>query len=130
MDSFERNMAYFGKELRDIKTSHAIALGSLDFYKKSGTVHTSGLFSAGIYIRLTVEPGERPDPYCQVFVRRVDDGIFWNILQAQSIAENGTVVQYYYIISEGDYEATAVSTSDFTLIVKEYQEGDWVGEKP
>lgn len=130
MDSFERNMAYFGKELRDLKTSHAIALGSLDFYKKSGTAHTSGLFGAGIYIRLTVEPGERPDPYCQVFVRRVDDGRFWTLLQVQSIEEQGTIVQYYYLISEGDYEATAISTSDFTLIVKEYQEGDWIGEQP
>jgi hypothetical protein len=127
---FSRNLAYFRQELRDLKTSHAIAVGSLDFYKNSASAYSTGYFGQGIYVRITIKAGEPANPYAQVFIRKTDDARFGNLLQYQSIENDGTIIQYYFLVSEGTYEASAICTSDFDIIVKQYQDGDWIGEEP
>lgn len=127
---FSRNLAYFRQELRDLKTSHAIALGSLNFHEKtaSATITTSGY--RGLYIRITTLSDEPTYPYAQVFAGRQSDGRLLTLYQEQSVENDGTIIQYYINLGTGTYNIKAICTSDFTLIAKQYEDSDWVGEQP
>lgn len=127
---FEQNLAYFKQELRDLKTSHPIALGSLDFYTDTKSAYSTGYFGAGIYVRITVKNGEPLYPYVEAFKRNTNDQMFGSLVDYQNIADDGKIIQYYSIVSAGTYEISVISTSDFDLIVKQYEEGDWIGELP
>lgn len=126
---FSRNLAYFRQELRDLKTSHPIAVGSLNFYQKSGTATTTQ-FIWGIYVRMTVKPGEPLNPFAQVFFQRNDEAAIIDFIQYQSIENNGEIIQYYFAVHIGSFIVSAICSSDFDLIVKSYEDGDWIGEEP
>lgn len=130
IDTFERNLQYFRQELRDLKTGHAIALGSLDFYSDTKSAYSTGYFNQGIYVRITVKDGEPLYPYVQAFKRNTNDQMFGSLIDYQNIADDGKIIQYYSIVSEGTYEVSAISTSAFDLIVKQYADGDWIGDLP
>lgn len=127
---FAKNLAYFKQELRDLKTGHPIALGSLDFYQKSDTITTPSQLAPGVYVRLTIENGEPAYPYAQVFIRETSGGSYWSYYQEQNIVADGTIMQYYFAMSGSKtYEVVANCTSNFTLIVKDYEDSDWIEEE-
>lgn len=127
---FSRNLAYFRQELRDLKTSHAIAVGSLNFYQQSKIVDMTQAWLYGIYIRITVKPGQPLNPYTQVFAGRTSDGRLLTLVQYQSIENDGEIIQYYINVQTSQYQIIATCTSDFDFIAKEYEDGDWIGEEP
>ena len=129
IDSLARNLDYFRQELRDLKTSHAIPVGSLNFYQHTGTATTTGFFS-GLYVRLTIKAGEPTYPYSQVFVGRTTDGTMQSFVQYQSVEEDGTIIQYYFSLYQSDFNVIAICTSNFDLTVKQFEDSDWIGDMP
>lgn len=125
---FAKNLAYFKQELRDLKTGHPIALGSLDFYEKTASATIASTGYRGIYVRITTINGEPTYPYAQVFAGRQSDGRLLTLYQEQSVEEDGTIIQYYINLATGTYDIKAICTSDFTLIAKQYEDSDWIGE--
>lgn len=125
---FDKELTEMEREVRDLKTSHAIPIGSLNFYQKSGTVSMVTPGRYGFYLRATVKAGEPANPYIQVFAGRTSDGRLLTLYQEQSIVADGTIIQYYFNVSSNEYQVIVTCTSDFDLIVKEYEEGDWISE--
>ena len=127
---FDRELMRMEQEVRDLKTCHEIPVGSLNFYSKTGQATITGGLAGDLYVRLTLKPGEPADPYAQAFIRSTDDGKFSEWVQYSSIENGGTLIQYVFIVSPKTYEANAICSADFDLIVKEFEESDWVGEWP
>lgn len=128
---FEKELMRMEQELRDLKTSHAIPVGSLNFYEHNATVTGGGLFAPALYVRITIDEGERAYPYTQVYVDGQSNSRIIDFGQFQSIEQDGTIIQFAYVLSESQpYNVRAISTSSFTLIAKPIEEGDWIGELP
>lgn len=123
---FDKELIRMAQELRDLKTSHAIPVGSLNLYQKEGSGHSGGYYSNGLYVRVTTKPGEPTYPYTQIFITATDNKLVLCLYQEQAFAADGTISQYFYYIRESDFDVRAICSSDFDLIVKQYEEGDWI----
>ena len=125
---FDKELIRMEQELRDLKTSHAIPVGSLNFYEHDATVTLSSGLAVGLYVRLTNDADERPYPYVQVYADEQSNGANINFYQEQSIEQDGEIIQFYFAFSGGKtYYIKAISTSAFTLIAKQYEDSDWIG---
>lgn len=128
---FDKELIRMEQELRDLKTSHAIPVGSLNFYEHDGSATLGGGIAPVLYIRVTIDAGERAYPYTQVYVDEQSNSALINFSQYQSIEQDGMIIQFAYSLTgRRTYNVHAISTSSFTLIVKPYEEGDWIGELP
>lgn len=126
---FDKELIRMEQELRDLKTSHAIPVGSLNFYEHSGSATLSSGISVGLYVRITNDAGERAYPYVQVYVDEQSNADIVNYSQEQSIEQDGEIMQFYFsLVGNKTYNARVISTSAFSLIVKQYEDGDWIGE--
>lgn len=126
---FDKELIRMEQELRDLKTSHAIPVGSLNFYEHDGSATLSSGLSVGLYVRVTNDAGERAYPYVQVYVDEQSNADIVNYSQEQSIEQDGEIMQFYFsLIGNKTYNARVISTSAFSLIVKQYEDGDWIGE--
>lgn len=126
---FDKELIRMEQELRDLKTSHAIPVGSLNFYEHNGSATLSSGISVGLYVRITNDAGERAYPYVQVYVDEQSNADIVNYSQEQSIEQDGEIMQFYFsLVGNKTYTARAISTSAFSLIVKQYEDGDWIGE--
>lgn len=126
---FDKELIRMEQELRDLKTSHAIPVGSLNFYEHDGSATLSSGISVGLYVRITNDAGERAYPYVQVYVDEQSNADIVNYSQEQSIEQDGEIMQFYFsLVGNRTYNARVISTSAFSLIVKQYEDGDWIGE--
>lgn len=126
---FDKELIRMEQELRDLKTSHAIPVGSLNFYEHDGSATLSSGLSVGLYVRITNDAGERAYPYVQVYVDEQSNADIVNYSQEQSIEQDGEIMQFYFsLVGNKTYNARVISTSAFSLIVKQYEDGDWIGE--
>lgn len=126
---FDKELIRMEQELRDLKTSHAIPVGSLNFYEHDASVAMGSGIAPGLYIRITIDAGERPFPYVQVFASEQNNQRAADFYQEQSIEQNGEIIQLYLALSGNrTYNVRAISTSAFTLIAKQYEDSDWIGE--
>ena len=128
---FEKELIRMEQELRDLKTSHSIPVGSLNFYEHSGSATLGGGIAPLLYIRVTIDAGELAYPYTQVYVDEQSNSRLVDFGQYQSIEQDGMIIQFVYALSPRQtYNVRAISTSSFTLSVKPYEEGEWIGELP
>jgi hypothetical protein len=124
---FDNGLTELEREVRDLKTAHNIPPGSLDFYRKSRTVTTSSGLIQPVYVRVTNKTGEQAFSFQQVYFTRVGgaENYDWNAEIAY--AQDGMIAQYYYPLKGGTtYEFTVINTADFDLIVKNYEDSDWI----
>lgn len=133
MSLFDKTIQRMEQEVRDLKTSHQIAVGSLTFYRESGSTTTpsSGQISEPIYIRITVKSGERAYPFVQI---HWSDDTNSKLIVGETVfgyADNGNIVEIATVGRQATkYNVIATSTSAFDLIVKNYEPSDWQGPNP
>lgn len=126
---FDKELIRMEQELRDLKTSHAIPVGALNFYEQDASVTLGAGIAPGLYVRITIDAGERAYPYTQVYVDEQSNAATVNFYQDQSVEQDGEIIQFYFALSGSkNYKIRAISTSSFTLIAKEYDDSDWIGE--
>lgn len=126
---FDKELIRMEQELRDLKTSHAIPVGALNFYEQDASVTLGAGIAPGLYVRITIDAGERPFPYAQVFASEQNNQRAADFYQEQSIEQDGEIIQLYLSLSGNKtYNVRAISTSAFTLIAKQYEDSDWIGE--
>lgn len=124
---FDKELTEMEREVRDLKTAHDIPPGSLDFYRKSGTVTTPSGLIMPVYVRVTNKPDEQAFSFQQVYFTRVGgaENYDWNAEIAY--VQDGMIAQYYYPLKGGTtYEFTVINTADFDLIVKNFENSDWI----
>lgn len=120
------------QEVRDLKTSHQIAVGSLTFYKESAQVVDAGTGLSGlVYLRMTMKNGERAYPYFQIHYSPSDNASEVVGDTYFDFANDGMILEMLVIVSANRaYNFIITSTSAFDLIAKKYEEGDWIGPNP
>lgn len=126
---FDAELISAEREVRDLRTAHAIPVGSLNFYRKTATVTTPAGLVQGVYIRVTNKEGEPNFSYQQVRVVRMNGAENYNWQSEVAYVRDGTIVQYYYPLKGGQtYEISVTNTSDFDLIAKNYENEDWLDD--
>ena len=120
--------------MRDLKTAHRISLGSLSFYRKSGTfTWATDPFQLFIYVRVTIKTGESAEPFLEIL--HSTPGVeYFTWATTKGWENNGTMWQQ--IITFLDFTSHSLDylitcSSDFDLIFKEYEgRSDWIGDFP
>lgn len=133
MSLFDKTIQRMEQEVRDLKTSHQIAVGSLTFYRESGSTTTpsSGQIVEPIYIRITVKSGERAYPFVQIHWSDDTNTKLEIGDTAFGYADDGKIVEIAHAgRASTKYNVIATSTSAFDLIVKNYVPSDWQGPNP
>lgn len=126
---FDAELISAEREVRDLRTAHAIPVGSLNFYHKTANVTTPSGIVQGVYIRVTNKDGEPNYSYQQVRVVRMNGAENYNWQSEVAYVRNGTIVQYYYPLKGGQtYEISVTNTSDFDLVAKNYENEDWLDD--
>lgn len=133
MSLFDKTIQRMEQEVRDLKTSHQIAVGSLTFYREAGSTTTpsSGYITEPIYIRITVKSGERAYPFAQLHISEANNTAEISGQQIFGYADDGNILELVRLVrSNKTYNVIATSTSAFDLIVKNYVPSDWQGPNP
>lgn len=131
---FEKELIRMEEEVRDLKTAHRISLGSLSFYRKSGTfTWATDPFQLFIYVRVTIKTGESAEPFLEIL--HSTPGVeYFTWATTKGWENNGTMWQQ--IITFLDFTSHSLDylitcSSDFDLIFKEYEgRSDWIGDFP
>ena len=131
---FEKELMRMEEEVRDLKTAHRISLGSLSFYRKSGTfTWATDPFQLFIYVRVTIKTGESAEPFLEIL--HSTPGVeYFTWATTKGWENNGTMWQQ--IITFLDFTSHSLDylitcSSDFDLIFKEYEgRSDWIGDFP
>lgn len=131
---FDKELMRMEEEVRDLKTAHNISLGSLSFYQKSASLSWEGDgIGVPTYSRVTVKPGESEEPFIDIMAYS-SAGDFFSISGSNGWENDGMMWQEISTVISFDLvnDATIVVTcsSDFDLIFKRYEEGDWIGGDP
>lgn len=120
------------QEVRDLKTSHQIAVGSLTFYRQTAQVaNPSQSLSGAIYLRMTMKTGERPFPFFQLHYSPTNNSrdIVGDTYFDMTL--DGMIIEIAITIGMGKtYNFAITSTSAFDLIAKPLEPGDWIGPNP
>lgn len=130
MSLFDKTIQRMEQEVRDLKTSHQIAVGSLTFYKESAQAVGSG-WPGLVYLRMTMKNGERAYPYFQIHYSPSDNASEVVGDTYFDFTNDGMILEMLIVVSANrTYNFIATSTSAFDLIAKGYEEGDWIGPNP
>lgn len=130
---FDKELIRMEKEVRDLKTAHNTPLGLLSFYRKSGTFTWAvDPFQLFIYVRVTIKAGESAEPFLEILHSTPGVEYFTQTI-TKGWENNGTMWQQ--IIAFLDFTSRSLNylitcSSDFDLIFKQYEEGDWIGDLP
>ena len=123
---FDKELMQLEREVRDLKTSHEIPLGALNFYAQSATVAITWV---GLYIRATIKEGELAYPYIQFYIDEENNHMITLHTHLLSVENEGKIVQSYIsLLTTATLNVRTICTSDFDMIAKPYEEGDWIGE--
>ena len=124
---FDKELLEMEREVRNLKTAHDIPVGSLTFHEKSASVTTPSGLIKPVYIRVTNNAGEMAYSYQQVYVVRAGGTENYDWEAEADYAQDGMVMQYYYPLKGGTtYTVKVINTADFDLIVKNYDDSDWI----
>lgn len=130
---FDKELMRMEEEVRDLKTAHRIPLGSVSFYQKTASYSWEGeQLGEMIYMRVIVKPGESTEPFIDILAY-TSAGDFLSASYSNGWEDDGTMWQDLISVLAFQADDTTVvvtCSSDFDLIFKKYQDGDWVGDLP
>lgn len=130
---FDKELMRMEQEVRDLKTAHNIPLGSLSFYQKSGTLTWTGdPIMVELYARVTLKSGESTEPFLEIlFDTPKLENFTWAVTKGWE--NNGTLWQQaiaFVVLDTDRLNYLVTCSSDFDLVFKLYEDGDWIGDLP
>lgn len=135
---FDKELMRMEQEVRDLKTAHDIPLGSVNFYSQKVTDSWSDSWLSHIYYyRVTLKAGEPIEPFIEFWFSKTSgqDTDFLNNTATNGWEQNGTMFQFLqnffdFDTGGGGMATKIVCSSNFDVLFKEYEEGDWIGDLP